>query len=124
MPPLYEYSNPDDESNRIVLLQSMHESHSYTVAGVEWNRVWTAPQIGIDTKIDCNDEKKFLTKTEKGGKLGDIWDLSAEMSAKRAEKMGGVDPLKAEADKKYSDARGGKAKRGKQAKPSRDIVIE
>ena len=121
--PQYDYSNPDDPSDIISLWQSVHEEHSYTIGGVKWDRVWTVPQIGIDTKIDGFDEKKFLDKTSKGGKMGDIWNLSEEMSGKRADKAGGIDPIKAASDKKYSDDRGGKAVRGKAAKPSRDIII-
>jgi hypothetical protein len=124
MAPQYDYSNPDDPSEILSLWQSVHDEHSYTIAGVKWDRVWTVPQISMDVKSDPFNPKQFLDKTSKGGTLGDIWDRASDLSEARAEKMGGVDLLKAEADKKYSDARGGKAKRGKQAKPSRDIVIE
>ena len=106
----------------VEVFQSVNDLHEYVLAGVKWDRVWTVPQIGIDTKIDGFDQQKFLDKTSKGGTMGDIWDLSAEMSSKRADKLGGIDPLKAAEDKKYSDARGGKT-RAQVAKPSRDIII-
>ena len=120
--PEYQFANPLDPQDIISVFLSVHDVHEYILAGVKWDRVWTAPQISMDVKVDKWSEKQFLTKTEKGGSLGDIWDRAADLSADRASEMGGVDPLKAESDKKYSDARGG-AKRGKQVKPSRDIII-
>ena len=122
MPPQYDYSNPDDPSEIMSLWQSAHDLHEYILAGVKWDRVWTVPQISMDVKVDAFNPKQFVDKTSKGGTIGDLWDRAADLSSERADKMGGVDPLKAESDKKYSDARGG-AKRGKQVKPSRDIII-
>jgi hypothetical protein len=122
--PEYQFSNPQDPGDIISLFLSVNDVHEYILAGVKWDRVWTVPQISMDVKSDPFNPKQFLDKTSKGGTLGDIWDRASDLSEARAERMGGVDLLKAEADKKYSDARGGKAKRGKQAKPSRDIVIE
>jgi hypothetical protein len=122
--PEYQFSNPQDPRDIISLFLSVNDVHEYILAGVKWDRVWTVPQISMDVKSDPFNPKQFLDKTSKGGTLGDIWDRASDLSEARAEKMGGVDLLKAEADKKYSDARGGKAKRGKQAKPSRDIIIE
>jgi hypothetical protein len=122
--PEYQFSNPQDPGDIISLFLSVNDVHEYILAGVKWDRVWTVPQISMDVKSDPFNPKQFLDKTSKGGTLGDIWDRASDLSEARAERMGGVDLLKEEADKKYSDARGGKAKRGKQAKPSRDIVIE
>lgn len=96
--PLYEYVNPNDPEEKMILLQTMHEEHSYTVGGVKWDRVWTVPQIAMDTKFDT--EKKFLDKTAKGGTMGDLWEMAGEASEKRAEKNGGIDPVKENFTKK------------------------
>jgi len=106
--PLFLYSHPET-GETIELLQSCHEEHSYTFAGVKWDRVWTVPQISMDTKIDPNNPRQFLDKTAKGGKLGELWDRAGDLSHERADKNGGVDPLtgkqpvKREKRKKTSD---------------------
>jgi hypothetical protein len=45
--------------------------------------------------------------TNKPGTIGDLWDRSAELSAKRADKNGGIDPVKEQYFKDYSEKRNG-----------------
>lgn len=92
MPPEYEYINPET-NEKICLWQSVHDEHSYTFAGVKWDRVWTTPQIAMDTKVDPFSERQFLEKTSKGGKLGDLWDRASEMREMREEKTGQPDEV-------------------------------
>lgn len=120
--PEYQFSSPTDPTEIVSLFLSVNDVHEYILAGVKWDRVWTVPQIGIDTKVDAFSEKQFLDKTNKQDTLGSIWERAKDLSAERADKLGGIDPLKAAEDKKYSDARGGKT-RAQVAKPSRDIII-
>jgi hypothetical protein len=71
---------------------------------VEWNRLFCAPQLGFDTKIDPFSKKAFLEKTQKGGTIGDLFDLSKEMSEKRGGKKN--DPIKKEFAKSWKKKRG------------------
>lgn len=91
MPPLYTYEHPETKE-RIELLQSINDCHQFELAGVIWDRVWDVFTIGA-AKIDPNSVQDFLDKTSKGGTIGDLWDRSAELSAMRAEKNNGVDPI-------------------------------
>lgn len=76
----------------------------------EWRRVYTVPQGSIDTKIDPFSEKQFVERTATKTKtMGGIWDYSKELSEKRAEKNGGVDPQKQKYFDKQRKKRSGKA---------------
>jgi len=72
------------------VLQSIDSEHKYTdETGLEWERVFTNPNLQISARIDPMNKKEFCDKTrEKNYNLGDMMDLSAEMSAKRVGKMG------------------------------------
>lgn len=60
----------------------------------KWRRVWTKPRMSVDTACDPHSAKDFVKATNKPGSIGDLWDRSAELSAKRADKEGGRDPVK------------------------------
>lgn len=102
--PLYLYKN--EETEEIVeIFQTMKEDHVYFGEdGKEWKRVWTVPNASIDSISKCDpfDRQAHVDKTGKmKGKVGDLWDVSREMSEKRAEKVGGEDPVKREHFNKY-----------------------
>jgi len=81
--PIYTYEHPKTKKT-IDVYQSMSEDHKYIdEKGIEWNRVFYPVSFAFDTKLDPHDPKAFVKKTEKGGTLGDIMDLSKEMSEKR-----------------------------------------
>ena len=105
--PIYMYKNPKTGEVKDVL-QGMNEVHEYSENGEEWDRVWSSPQIGMDTKVDPFSSKQFVNKTNKQGTYGDLMDRSAELSEKRAEKNGGVDPVKKKYFDDYANKRGGK----------------
>ncbi len=76
----------------------------------EWVRIFTLPNAGIHTKVDPFSKSEFLRSTEnKKGTLGDMYDHSQALSQARADKNGGVDPVKETFYKKWSKERGGKA---------------
>ena len=102
----YIYENPETKE-QITVWQSVHEAHEYEVDGVAYDRVYTIPNASIDTKINAGSEADFASKT-KAKTYGELWDHSAEMSAKRAEQHGGKDPVKQEFFKNNSEKRGGK----------------
>ena len=56
----------------------MTEDHVYFHSeGLEWKRVFTAPNASIDTRIDPNSSTEFIRKTEnKKGTIGDMMDYS------------------------------------------------
>lgn len=104
--PLYLYLNERTGETKEIL-QSMNDVHSYEEEGVAWKRVFTIPQTSIDTKIDPNSSKDFVRATNKKGTIGDIMDLSAELSDKRAEKEG-TDPVKQKHFEDYKKKNNGK----------------
>ena len=103
---IYIYKHPKKEKY-IEVIQSVNEKHEYfDKNGVKWERVFTVPNIGIDTKLDPFSEKQFLEKTRVNkGKLGDLMDRSRELSDKRADKNGGIDPVREKFFKEYSKKR-------------------
>lgn len=108
--PYYTYSSPQTGKTKDIF-QGMNDVHEYfdEEEGIMWERVFTVPQASIDTQIDPFNQNQFIDKTGNNkGKMGDVYDRSAEMSAKRAAKAGGVDPLKAKYYEEYSKKRKGK----------------
>lgn len=115
----YFYKNPNSEEV-IEVSQGMNDVHEYIdESGLKWDRVWTVPYASIDTHIDPFSSKQFVEKTKGKGTIGDLFDRSAEMSAIRAEKRGGVDPQKEKYEKDYAKARGGR----KPLKKMKDVVV-
>ncbi len=91
--PLYLYQN--EETGEIKeILQGMNDKHEYYQDGIAWKRIFTIPNASIDTTIDPHSAKDFVNKTgSKKGTVGDMMDLSAELSEKRASATG-EDPVK------------------------------
>ena len=101
----------------------MSEKHEFEKDGVKWNRLFTPPQMNFDVRVDPYSPKDFNRVTEKKGTIGDLWDRSAELSHDRASKNGGIDPIKQEFFKKYSDERGG-TKHQEQLKQEANIKLK
>ena len=77
----------------------------------EWERVYDVPQISmrnsIVSKTDAYSQKDFVDKTGKmKGNVGDMLDYSKELSEKRAESNGGVDPVKEKYFRNYEKKTG------------------
>ena len=106
--PLYCYRHPETKEE-IDVIQGMNDVHEYTdESGLKWDRVFSVPNASIDTKTDAFSPQKFVERTaSKKGTMGDMLDYSAEMSAKRAEQAGGVDPVKKKFFESYSAERKG-----------------
>jgi len=106
--PIYIYKSPDGEKYKEIV-QGMNDKHVYFDSeGLEWKRVFTIPNASIDTCVDPYSSKEFIQKTEhKKGSYGDMMDYSKELSETRAEKNGGVDPVKEKYFKDYSKNRNG-----------------
>tara|TARA_A100001201_G_scaffold42349_2_gene43188 strand:- start:877 stop:1257 length:381 start_codon:yes stop_codon:yes gene_type:complete len=92
--PIYVYKHPEEELYEEVL-QGMNDPHVFSKDGVEWQRVFLSPNASISSNSDPFNSNAFLDKTANmKGTVGDMMDYSAELSEKRAEKSGGVDPIR------------------------------
>lgn len=105
--PIYVYKNPETNEYREVF-QGMNDKHIYSEDGVEWKRVFLSPNASIDSSIDPFNKQQYMDAThKKKGTMGDMMDLSAELSAKRSEKVGGLDPVKEKFYYNYAKERKG-----------------
>lgn len=106
--PIYIYKHPK-EDNYTEVLQTMAEDHVYFDSdGLEWKRVFTVPYASIDSQIDPSNKRQFLQATEsKKGSVGDMMDLSRELSERRTDSNGGIDPIKEKYFSDYSKKRNG-----------------
>ena len=99
--PFYEYQHP--ETGKITeVMQSMKADHVFVdSSGVEWKRVFNVPNAAIDTEMNAFSQSDWDRRTKKAGMtMGEMMDLSKEMSVKRETKEG-IDPIKNKAVKKY-----------------------
>jgi hypothetical protein len=108
--PVYIYHNT--ETNEFCeIVQRMNEPHEYfgkDGGESSWKRVFTSPNASIDSHVDPFSSKQFVDKTQnKKGTYGDLLDRSAELSAKRSEIIGGIDPVKQKYYENYSKTRKG-----------------
>ena len=125
--PLYIYLNESTNEYREIL-QGMNDPHEYFGETDEvnepWQRVFTIPNASIDTQIDPFNSNQFVDRTgSKKGSYGDMLDYSSEMSQRRADQAGGVDPVKEKYFKEYSKKRKG-AKHFEQMKTFENKGIE
>ena len=106
--PIYIFEHPETEE-QIELFFGMNDEKCYTDQdGVKWKRVFLGSQLSTEGKVDPWNNADFVNKTgNKKGTLGDMMNLSSELSAQRAAQNGGVDPIKEKYYKDYSKARGG-----------------
>jgi len=106
--PIYVYKHPEKEEYEEII-QTMNEPHTFSREGVEWERVFLAPNAAISASDDPFNGNNYVEKTANmKGTVGDLLDYSAELSQKRADLNGGVDPVKQKALQNYSEKTGGK----------------
>lgn len=82
----------------------MTEPHVYSRDGVEWKRVWQVPQAIVKSVSNMNpfNTREHVDKTgQMKGSVGDLWDISREMSERREQKLGHEDPVKREYFRDY-----------------------
>jgi hypothetical protein len=108
--PYYTYRNKET-GEEIDIFQHMNDVHEYHGENNDedcWDRVFHPVLPSASWQIDPNDGKAFVEKTaNQKGTMGDLLEQSAELSEKRSEQNGGVDPLKEQYFKRYSEERGG-----------------
>ena len=105
--PEYLFENPDT-GEIISVAQGIDEEHTYSEEGKVFDRVFTVPNASIDSNPDPFSAQQFTEKTkDMKGSMGDMWDYSAELSQKRKQAHGGVDPIRKKAEADYSKKRKG-----------------
>ena len=124
--PLYPFVHPDTGETKDVFFHMNDDKVYVDTDGVEWKREFHAPQLNTEASIDPWNNADFVNKTNKGGTVGDLLDRSAELSAKRAEQNGGVDPVKEKYYNDYSKKRNGQKHPDKMPKTfeNKNIKIE
>lgn len=105
--PLYTFSHPESGEVQDVFFSMNDEKKFIDKDGVEWTREYGSPQLNTAASIDPWSSKDFVDKTNREGTVGDLLDRSTELSQKRAESNGGVDPVKENYYKEYSKKRKG-----------------
>tara|TARA_R110000765_G_scaffold107221_1_gene197989 strand:- start:99 stop:485 length:387 start_codon:yes stop_codon:yes gene_type:complete len=106
--PLYTFENPDNGEIQDIFFHMDDDKTYIDGDGLTWKRVLMSPQLNTISSIDPWNNNDFVNKTaEMKGTVGDMLDKSAELSEKRAEGHGGVDPVKKEFFKNYSKERKG-----------------
>lgn len=107
--PIYLYQHPQTQEVKEII-QRMNETHEYTENGIQWQRIFIAPNGAETTVSNLNpfDKKAFMEKTGKMRNItqGDLWDISADLSKKR-ERILGKDPIKEKTKQQYSEKCGG-----------------
>jgi len=105
MPPTYYFELESDDSIHTDIYYSFKDAPRIGAIidheGQKWRRMPTMPQANSDSQaIDAFCQRQFTEKTGKmKGNWGQLNDFSAEMSEKRAQQAGGLDPVK----EKYFD---------------------
>ena len=98
---IYLYENPKTGEIKEVP-QGMNDPHVYSEGGIEWKRVFTIPCATIKGSADPFNQQSFVEETgSKRGTVGDMLDYSRELSEKRAQRNGGVDPIQSKFFKDY-----------------------
>lgn len=86
----------------------MNDDHVFFEDGHMWKRLWVKPAATIDSTLDAYSSKDFLRYTSnRKGTYGNVTDLAAELSEKRAAKEG-KDPIKERWYDQYAAQRKGK----------------
>jgi len=103
---IYSYRHPSTGEVKDVA-QGVSEEHRYVDEdGLQWERVFSTltPIIAANP----NSLKDFVEKTNKKSTVGEVWDRAQDLSNRRAQQNGGIDPVKAKYYKDYAAKRGGK----------------
>lgn len=96
--PFYIFKKESTGEVKEVFFRMNDEKVFIDDSGEEWKRVFTVPQAVVDpleSSINPHSMNDWMNKTsqKKGTTVGEMWDLSTELSKKRAKDLG-RDPLK------------------------------
>lgn len=105
---MYSFSHPETGEVRDIFFNMEDSPKEYVdETGLQWIREYSAPELNTQGTIDPWSNADFVNKTAGKGTMGDLLDRSAELSEKRAQERGGVDPVKEKYYKQYSKDRKG-----------------
>jgi predicted nucleic acid-binding Zn ribbon protein len=124
--PIYAYTHPKT-GEEIEVVQGMNDTHEHIdEEGTKWDRVFSTPNMNLDSEVDPFSQADFVRTTgSKKGTMGEMMDLSKEMSQRRAEKNGGIDPVKVKADADYKKRTGRDAPKNKsRTYESKNVKVE
>jgi len=108
--PYYDFLKEQTNEVREIFFHMQDEKQYNGEDGTEigqWRRLYTSPQLSIDTDFDPQNKEEFMRRGEKYKDLGSVIDKSRELSEKRAQKDG-EDPIKRQFFDQYARERGGK----------------
>lgn len=121
--PLFDFQSDSGETISVYLtLNEPKESYQTQIKdGKVYRRIYTPFNVCKDTRSSDGTREDFQRMTEgKNLTMGDMFDKSKELSIKRAERNGGVDPVAERTYAKYQKKIGKKhpdvIKREKRAK--------
>lgn len=121
--PVYKFQNPYTKEI-VEVFQHMNDIHSYVQDGINWSRIYTVPMAAVGTKIDPFSTQQFIEQSyQKKGTIGNLFDQSKELSAKR-EKILGIDPFKQKYLENWSKKRKGKTHPDLLKKQTQEFVVE
>lgn len=107
--PEYTFRHPETKETRSEFM-GMNDVHEYVDEdGTKWDRIWHKPNASISSlsNVDPFNIPKLVEKTgQMKGNIGDLWQASAEASARRADKLGSTDPVKDKYFKTYEKDKG------------------
>lgn len=108
--PYYDFYNNETGETREVFFH-MNDVKEYNGEnGLEigkWRRLFSSPQLSVDTDFDPRNREEFARRGEKYKDLGSLMDKSRELSEKRAQKDG-VDHVREKFFDDYKKSRNGK----------------
>jgi len=122
--PIYVYQNPVTEEY-VEVVQGMNDDHSYIdEEGVQWRRIFFAPNANLDSQVDPYSHSDFMKATEnKKGTIGEMMDYSKELSQKRQDKEG-KDPVKEKFLRQYEKRQGRKHQSEARVYESKNVRVE
>ena len=101
--PYYLFSHPKTKEIREIFFHMNDEKVYIDENGLKWKREYVVPQASIDANIDPYSSRAFVEKTRKAGTVGELFDLSKEMSEKRGGKKN--DPIKKTHERQWKQDR-------------------
>ena len=91
------YEETGETIDVYVPINSAPSEHQFQITdGKTYKRIYSAPLAATNTRINEASKEDFarLTTDKKGLKVGQMWEMAAEMSQHRSDKNGGVDEVK------------------------------
>lgn len=95
--PVYSFASLEGkEISVLVRLDEPDKARQVQIVdGVTYKRIYSAPLAAVDTVKGSLEQRDFNRVTQnKNLKVGDMWEISQEMSKDRADKNGGYDPVR------------------------------